>query len=90
VEAEITVEYDNSKVAEAIADAVSPDNYGTPTGLSVKTRTEKAKVITEIKCRQSFPTFIATIDDLLFSIATAEKTLRDTLKLPEENKRVSS
>jgi hypothetical protein len=82
VEAEITIEYDNSKVAEAIADAVAPDNYGTPTGLSVKTRTEKAKVATKINCRQSLPTFIATIDDLLSSIATAEKTLRDTLKLP--------
>lgn len=89
MEAEIAIEYDEAKVAQAIADAVTPDNYGTPTGLSVKTRTEKAKVVTKINC-QSFPTFIATIDDLLFSVATAEKTLRDTLKLPRKNKRVSS
>ena len=75
MEAEITIEYDDAKIAEAVADAVSPDNYGAPTGLAAKTRTEKAKVVTEIKC-QSLPTFIATIDDLLFSVATAEKTLR--------------
>ena len=81
MEAEIAIEYDDVNMAEAIADAVSPDNYGTPTGLSVKTRTEKAKVVTKIKCHQEFPTFIATIDDLLFSVATAEKTLRETLKL---------
>jgi len=81
VEAEITIKYHNAKVAKAIADAVSPDNYGTPTGLSVKTRTKKTKVVTKIRC-QSFPPFIATIDDLLFSVATAEKTLRETLKLP--------
>ena len=86
MQAEITIEYDDTKVAEAIADAVSPDNHGTPTGLSIKTKTEKARVVTKIKC-QSFPTFIATIDDLLFSVATAEKTLRDTLKLPRRKQK---
>jgi len=80
VDAEITIEYNDAEVAQAIADAVFPDNYGTPRGLSVKTKSEKAKLITRIKC-QSFPSFIATVDDLLFSIATAEKTLRETLKL---------
>jgi hypothetical protein len=81
VEAEIAIEYDDATMAEAIADAVFPDNYGTPTGLSVETRVERARVVTKIKCRKSFPTFIATIDDLLFSIATAEKTLLETLNL---------
>ena len=81
MEAEISIEYADANIAEAIADAVSPDNYGTPKGLSVKTRIEKAKVVTRIRCYQGFPTFIATIDDLLFSVATAEKTLRETLKL---------
>ena len=81
MEAEISIEYDDANVAEAIADAVSPDNYGTPKGLSVVTRTEKGRVVTRIKCHQGFPTFIATIDDLLFSVATAEKILRETLKL---------
>jgi len=81
VEAEIAIEYEDADMAEAIADAVSPDNYGTPTGLSVKTRAEKKQVVTRIKCNQGFATFVATIDDLLFSVATAEKTLRETLEL---------
>jgi tRNA threonylcarbamoyladenosine modification (KEOPS) complex Pcc1 subunit len=77
LEAEITIEYDNAKIAEAIADAVSPDNLVAPRGLSVKTRRERKKVVTRVVC-QAFPTFVATIDDILFSITTAEKTLRKT------------
>jgi hypothetical protein len=84
VEAEIVIEYDNARIADAIADAVSPDNSGTPSGLSVKTRSERKKVVTMISCRQGFSTFVATIDDLLFSVATAEKTLRATTKLREQ------
>jgi tRNA threonylcarbamoyladenosine modification (KEOPS) complex Pcc1 subunit len=79
MEAEIVLEYDDANIAEAIADAVSPDNYGAPTGLFIKTESEKGKVVTQITC-ESFQTFIATIDDLLFSVATAEKTLHQTLK----------
>jgi tRNA threonylcarbamoyladenosine modification (KEOPS) complex Pcc1 subunit len=80
LEAEIAIEYDNARIAEAIADAVSPDNSASPAGLSVKTRSENKKVVTKIRCHQGFPTFVATIDDLLFSIATAEKTLQETMK----------
>jgi hypothetical protein len=84
VEAEITIECDDARIADAIADAVSPDNSGTSAGLSVKTRSERKKVVTRISCHQGFSTFFATIDDLLFSIATAEKTLRATTKLREQ------
>jgi len=79
MEAEIVIEYDDANIAEAVADAVSPDNYGAPTGLYVKTGSEGGKVVTQIKCT-SFQTFVATIDDLLFSVATAEKTLLETLR----------
>ena len=80
MEAEITIEYDDTRIAEAIADAVSPDNSGTPNDLSVKTRSEKKKVVTRIICQKALPTFIATIDDLLFSVGTAEKTLQEMMK----------
>jgi hypothetical protein len=81
LEAEITTEYDDARIAQAIADAVSPDNFGAPGSLSVETRSEKKKVVTNINCHQGFSTFVATIDDLLFSVATAEKTLQETAKL---------
>lgn len=67
-------------MAKAIANAVSPDNFKTPIGLSVKTIREEKKVVTYVECESKFATFIATIDDLLFSASTAEKTLKTILK----------
>ena len=75
LQAEVTLEYDDSKVAEAIARAVSPDNFKTPKGLSIRTVRKANKVITKLDHDGKFSTFIATIDDLLFSVSTAEKVL---------------
>jgi len=88
LEAEIKLEYDDAKRAKAIAkrakaiaEAVSPDNFKTPSGLTVKTTQEEKSVVTNIKCRRKLPTFIATIDDLLFCVSIAERTLQTTDKL---------
>jgi len=81
LEAEIILDYDKAEIAEAVAKAVSPDNFKTPRGLSIKTTWRKEKVLTKIKCKRKLSTFIATIDDLLFCISTAEKTLRIAKKL---------
>lgn len=75
VEATITLEYADEKTAEAIANAISPDNYKTPERLAIKTTRKANKVVTEINAEGKIATFIATIDDLLFSASTAEKTL---------------
>lgn len=76
MEATITLEYGDAKTADAIANAVSPDNFKTPAGLFIKTVRKGSRVLTEIKAEGKLATFIATIDDLLFSVSTAEKTLR--------------
>jgi len=81
LEAEIILEYDDVKTAEAVAKAVSPDNFKTPRGLSIKTTWKKKKVFTRIECEGKLATFIATIDDLLFCTSTAEKTLQTTKRL---------
>ena len=78
MQATITLEYGDAKTAEAIANAVSPDNFKTPAGLLIKTFRNGSNVVTEIKAEEKLATFIATIDDLLFSVATAEKTIRVT------------
>ena len=75
MEATITLEYADEKTAEAVSNAVSPDNSKTPIGLVVKTMREEKKVVTLIKCEVKRATFTATIDDLLFSASTAERTL---------------
>jgi hypothetical protein len=76
LEATITLEYLDEKTAEAVSNAISPDNFKTPIGLKVKTTRENRKVITEIQCQGKLATFTATIDDLLFSASTAERTLQ--------------
>jgi len=75
LEATVTLDYNDERVARAVAEAVSPDNLKTPVGLRVKTVRENCKVVTEITCDGKLATFTATIDDLLFSASTAEKTL---------------
>jgi tRNA threonylcarbamoyladenosine modification (KEOPS) complex Pcc1 subunit len=81
LEAEIALDYDDQRVAKAVAEAVSPDNFKTPKGLSVKTTWKDGRVFTRIKCEGKLATFIATIDDLLFSVSTAEKTVQATIRL---------
>jgi tRNA threonylcarbamoyladenosine modification (KEOPS) complex Pcc1 subunit len=80
LEATLALEYDDEKVAEAVAAAISPDNYKTPADLTVKTVRKQNIVLTEIRAEGKMATFIATIDDLLFSISTAEKALRTVQK----------
>ncbi len=75
MEATVTLEYADDRTAEAVAKAVSPDNFKTLAGLKVKTVREGNKVITQIQCDGKLATFTATIDDLLFSASAAEKTL---------------
>jgi hypothetical protein len=75
LEATVVLEYPDLKKAEAIANAVSPDNFRTPPGLEVKTVREDNKVITQVRYEGKLATLTATIDDLLCSASTAEKTL---------------
>lgn len=81
MEAEIILDCDNAKMAEAIGNAVSPDNIKVPSGLSVRTTWKDGRVISNITCERGILSFIATIDDLLFCISTAEKTVHTTKKL---------
>lgn len=81
MEAEITLQYEGVRFAEAVAKAVSPDNLKTPRGLSIKTVWQTKRIVTYIKYRGKLATFIATIDDLLFSASTAEKAVQTARKL---------
>lgn len=76
LEAKVMLEYVNDKIAKAVAQAVSPDNFITPIGLSVKTVRENNKVITQIQCEGKIVTLTSTIDDLLFSVSAVEKALK--------------
>ncbi|RJS85214.1 KEOPS complex subunit [Candidatus Bathyarchaeota archaeon] len=75
MQAEIVLRYENEKVAEAIAKAVSPDNVKVPKGLKIETWTSENNVITSIIYEEErLGTFISTIDDLLSCITVVERT----------------
>jgi hypothetical protein len=74
LEAEIQLSYKNSREAQAVAKAVSPDNVKVPQGLRIETAQEGSRVLTHITCETKFQTFMATIDDLLESVSVAEST----------------
>ncbi len=80
LQATVTLEYKDEKTAKAVAEAVSPDNFKMPVGLRVKTVRGNNKVVTQIECDGKLATFTATIDDLLCSASTAEKTLYSITK----------
>ncbi len=82
--ATITLEYKDLKTAQAVSEAVSPDNFKIPQGLQVKTVQENNRVITEIDCDAKIVTLTATIDDLLSSASTAEKTLQTINKIEKK------
>jgi hypothetical protein len=63
------------QTACAVANAVSPDNSKAPAGLKVETEQRGTCVVTDISLNGKIATLIATIDDLLESASTAEKTL---------------
>jgi len=61
--------------AEAVAVSISPDNRDAPGGLKVETKAVERSVITRIECKGRYETFLATLDDVLISIQTAQRSL---------------
>ncbi len=80
MKAEITLEYNDEKLASAIARAVSPDNIKVPAGMQIKTIQTDRIVMTTVDYEGRLLTFMATIDDLLSSVSIAEKTVRTATK----------
>jgi len=75
LEAKIIVSYESEREAEAIANAVSPDNVKTPPGLTVRTVRRGSSVVTLVRCEGRFETFLATINDLLAAVQVAERAV---------------
>lgn len=80
MEVKIILEYDDITIAKSVVDAVSPDNLKTPKGLSIKTLRRAEKILTRIRSKGKLPTLIATVDDLLFCVSTAEKAVLAIMK----------
>ena len=75
LEAELSLVYDGEQEAEAVVQAVVPDNLRVPIGLKVETERNDSSLSAVVCCEKSLETFIATLDDLLACISVAEKAL---------------
>ncbi|MFN4133845.1 MAG: KEOPS complex subunit Pcc1 [Candidatus Hadarchaeales archaeon] len=75
ISAEVICVYPSKKVATAVAKAISPDNLKAPKRMKISTRVSGEKVMTEVKFDGRMETLIATLDDLLACIQTAESVL---------------
>ncbi len=74
MKAKIILTYDDESKAEAVKEAVSPDNVEAPPYISIETIRSNTQVITYIECSGKLKSFISTIDDLLSCVSVAEKT----------------
>jgi hypothetical protein len=75
LEAELSISYKTVREAEAVAEAISPDNLRVPSGLFIKTMRQGSRVVTQIVCNVKLETFISTVNDLLSAVSIAERTL---------------
>lgn len=75
LEAEIALSYETITEANAVVNAVSPDNVKTPEDLTIKTIQKGRKMLTNIECTSGLLTFIATLDDLLEATSIAERSV---------------
>ena len=73
--AKVICAYEERGVAKAIAAALRPDNLQAPKGVWVKTRGDGARVATSVELDGRIETLLATLDDLLACISTAQSVL---------------
>lgn len=76
LEAKLRFTYATKREAEAVNDAISPDNIKTPPGLRVETTRRNNNLLTHIRCEKSIETLIATLDDLVACISVAEQAFK--------------
>ncbi len=81
LKAELSFVYETEREAEAVVEAVSPDNVKVPLGLSVETVRRNSHLVALVSCQKSLETFIATLDDLLACISVAEKAFETVKEL---------
>jgi hypothetical protein len=74
-EAELILRYPDEKMAQAIAEAVNPDNLQVPEGLKLFIDRKGNELKIMVRCSKGVGSLLATLDDLLSCLSAAEKTL---------------
>ena len=74
---QITIPYNDTETAAAIREATTPDNKGTPPGITIDSSIHDATLYITVTGTAGMATLIATVDDLLSCIQAAEKALQE-------------
>jgi len=73
--ANVVCGYKKQEAAKAIAAALQPDNLQAPKRVGVRTKVDIARVTTLVELDGRIETLLATLDDLLACISTAQSVL---------------
>lgn len=74
-EAKITIRYSDMEIANAVLEAIGPDNCQVPEGIAIEAALIGSVLNLEILCAKGVGSFITTLDDLLACISAAEKAI---------------
>jgi tRNA threonylcarbamoyladenosine modification (KEOPS) complex Pcc1 subunit len=74
-EAEIILRFPNEDTAQAVAEAVTPDNLQVPEGLNLVMDRKGEELSIKVRCSKGVGSLLSTLDDLLSCINAAEKSL---------------
>lgn len=73
--AEVVCVYGDERAAKAVAIALAPDNFQVPKGLEISTVPKGRRVVSVVRLDGRAETLLATLDDLLACMLTAESML---------------
>ena len=77
VEAKATIRYSNMEIANAVLEAIGPDNCQAPEGIEIEAYLNGSDLNLKIFCAKGLGSFITTLDDLLACISAAEKAISE-------------
>jgi len=75
----IEIHYRDEETACAVCEAISPDNLQAPRGTIIKAETAGGVLRVSIACSRGLGSLIATVDDLLSCVQSAEKAIEGLL-----------
>ncbi len=73
--AEVVCVYGDERASKTVATALAPDNLQAPEGLELSTVSNGRRVVSVVKLNGKIETMLATLDDLLACMVTAESML---------------
>lgn len=76
----IDIQYEDSKTAQSIMEAIAPDNLDAPEGIDVDAKVDGKILKISITCSRDIGSLLSTVDDLLSCVQAAERAIDEIEK----------